>query len=109
MVKVLRTNILIGNDIFAPKNFVLNVGLGHVIMESCGIKITIRVRQSSQFLRKRLIAKKDRVISPCFEAMILLLPVPLPDGRNFMFYPTAQVNLTLFIYIIHHNIIKVFV
>ena len=41
--------------------------------------------------------------------MVLLLPVPLSDNRDFLFHPTAQPNLTLFIYIIHHDTRKVLV
>ena len=56
LVEGLRANILIGNDIFAPESFVLNVGLGHALVGSCGVKIAIRARQRGQFLKKRLLA-----------------------------------------------------
>lgn len=41
--------------------------------------------------------------------MIPLLPVSLLDNRNFLFDPTAQANLTFFMYIMHHNTKKVLV
>lgn len=41
--------------------------------------------------------------------MIPLLPVPLPDDKDFLFDPTAQPNLTLFAHIIHHDTKKVLV
>ena len=44
MVKSLRANILIGNNILTPKGFVLNIGLSHAMVGSCGNKITIRAR-----------------------------------------------------------------
>ena len=45
LVEGFRANMLIGNDILAPENFVLNIGLGHVVVGSCGVKITINARQ----------------------------------------------------------------
>ena len=89
LVKGLRANILIGNDILAPEGFVINIELGHVVVRSCGVKITIRIRQKGQFLRKRLLAEKDRVVPPRSEAMIPFLPILLPDNRDFLFYLTV--------------------
>lgn len=45
LVKGLRANMLIGNNILAPKNFVLNIELGHTVVRSCGVKITINAKQ----------------------------------------------------------------
>lgn len=109
LVQSLRANILTGNNILAPKDFVINIGLGHAVVRSCGIKITISVRQKDQFLRKRLLAKKDEVVPLRFEVMIHLLPIPLQDNRDFWFYPTAQANLMLFAYIIYHDTTKVLI
>lgn len=44
LVDGLRANILIGNNILAPESFVLNVGLGHALVESYGVKITIKAK-----------------------------------------------------------------
>ena len=87
----------------------LNIGLDHALVESCGVKIAIRARQRGQFLKKRLLAEKNGVIPPRSETMVPFLPVPLPDNRDFLFHPTAQPNLTLFAHIMHHEIRKVFV
>lgn len=83
MVKGLRANILIGNDIFALENFVLNVGLSYVLVGCCGIKITIRGRQRGQFLRKRLFVEKDKFILLYSDRMIPFLLVTLSDNRDF--------------------------
>ena len=87
----------------------LNVGLGHALIGSCGVKITIRARQRGQFLRNRLLAEKNEVIPLRSERIVPLLPVPLLDNRDFLFHPTAQPNLTLFMHIIHHDTKKVLV
>ena len=109
LVEGLRANILIGNNILAPESFVLNIGLGHALIGSCGVKITIKAKQRGQFLKKRLLAEKDGVVPPRSETMVPLLPVPLPDDRDFLFHPTTQPNLTLFAHIMHHDTRKILV
>lgn len=41
LVKGFRANILIGNNILAHEDFILDVKLGHAFVRSCGVKITI--------------------------------------------------------------------
>ena len=109
LVEGLRANILIGNDMLAPESFVLNISLGHALVGSCGVKIIIRARQRGQFLKRKLLAEKDELILPRSETMIPLLPVPLPDDRDFLFHPTVQPSLTLFAHIMHHDTKKILV
>lgn len=109
LVEDLRANILVGNDILGPENFLLNVRLGHALVGSCGVKIAIRARQRDRFLWKRLLAEKEEFVSSRSEAMIPLLPVHLSDNRDFLFYLTTQANLMLFAYIIHYDTKKVLV
>lgn len=87
----------------------LNVGLGHALVGSCGVKISIRAKQTGQFLRKRLLAEKDKVISPYSETIVPFFPVPLPNNKDFLFHPTTQPNLILFAHIMHHNTKKILV
>lgn len=109
LIDGLKANILIGNNILALESFVLNVGLGHALVESCGIKITIKTKQRGWFLRKRLFAEKNEVVLPRFEAIILLMLVPLSNDRDFLFNPTAQASLMLFAHIMHHDTKRVLV
>lgn len=109
LVEGLRANMLIGNNILAPENFVLNIRLGHAVVGSCGVKIIINARQRGQFLRRKLLAENDGVVSPRSEAMIPILPVPLPDNRDFLFHPATQTNLTLYTHIVDHETSKVLV
>lgn len=89
LIDGLKANILIGNNILTSESFVLNVGLGHALVGSCRVTITVRVKQRGQFLRKRLLAERDKVVALCSETIIPLLPMPLPDDRDFLFHPTA--------------------
>lgn len=87
----------------------LNVSLGHALIGSCKVKITIKARQRGLFLKKRLLAKKNEVIPLHSETMVSLLPVPLSDNKNFLFHPTAQPSLMLFAHIIYHDTKKILV
>lgn len=89
LVEDFRANILIGNDIFASESFMVDVGLGHTLVGSCGVKITIKARQIDQFLQGRLLAEKDEVIPPRSETMIPLLLLSLPNDGDFSFHPTV--------------------
>lgn len=109
LVKGLRANILIGNNILTSESFIPNVGLGHTVVGSYGVKIAIKAKQKSQFIRRKLLAESNEIVPPRFEAMIPLLPVFFLDNRDFLFYPTTQINLTLFAHIINHEITKVLV
>lgn len=68
----------------------LHVGLGHALVESCGVKIAIKAKQRGQFLRIRFFAKRDEVVPLRFEAIIPLVLVLLSDNRDFLFHPTAK-------------------
>lgn len=78
-------------------------------MRSYRVKITIRARQKGEFLRKKIFVENNRVVLLDSKVMILLLLVLFPDDRNFLFHPTTQTNLILFMHIIHHKITKVIV
>lgn len=47
LVESLKVNILIGNNIIAPKDFIFNINLGHAVIRNYSVKITIKARQKS--------------------------------------------------------------
>lgn len=63
----------------------LNVGLDYALVGSCGVKIAVKAKQKGQFLRKKSLAEKDKVVLPYLEAIIPLMPVRLPDNRDLLF------------------------
>lgn len=109
LVEGFRANILIENNILAPKSFLFNVKLDHVVVKSYEVKINIRTRQKDHCPRRKLFVESDGIVSQCFEEMVFLLLVPLLDSRDFLFCPAAQANLTLFAHIIEYEITKVLV
>ena len=109
LVKGLKTNLLIGNNIMSPEGFLIDVKAKSALIGSCGVTIPIDVRQRGQFLTRKLLASRETVLPPHSEAMVSLVPLPLPDDRDFLFHPATQPNLTLFTHIVEHQTSKVLV
>ena len=109
LVEGLRANLLIGNDIMLPENFVIDIEKKTTLIESCRVTVPISARQRGQFLTKKLLTSKSTVVPPRSEAMIPLVPVSVPDNRDFLFHPAAQPNLTLFTHIIDHQTSRILV
>lgn len=109
LVKGLRVNLLIGNDILSPEGFIIDIGRKSALIRSCAVTISINTKQRGQFLSRKLLASQESVVPPPSEAMIPLVKVPLPDDRDFLFHPTAQANLTLYTHILDHETSKILV
>ena len=109
LVEGLRANLLIGNDIILPENFVIDIEKKTTLIGSCGVIVPISARQREQFLIRKLLTSESTVVPPRSEAMIPLVPVSVPDDRDFLFHPAAQPNLTLFTHIIDHQSSRILV
>lgn len=109
LVKGLRANLLISNNILSLEGVVIDIGKRSILIGSCGVTIAINVKQQGQFLIKRVLADQKTVVPPHSQAMVVLHRVPLPDNRDFLFYPIIQPNLTLYTHIIDYETSKVFV
>lgn len=55
LVKDLKANLLIGNNIIFPEGFVIDIRGKNALIKSCGVTITIDTRQKEQFLTKKLL------------------------------------------------------
>ncbi len=109
LVEDLRANLLIGNDIMSPEGFVIDVKGKKALISSCEVTVPIDARQRGQFLARKLLTNQETIIPPNSEAMISLLPLPLPDDRDFLFHPATQPSLTLFTHIVDHRTSKILV
>ena len=109
LVEGLRANLLIGNDIISPENFVINIEKKSTLIGSYGVTIPISARQRGQFLTRKILTREVSVVPPRSEAMIPLVLISVPDDRDFLFHPIAQPNLTLFTHIINHYTSKILV
>lgn len=89
LVKDLRANLLISNDIISSKIFVIDVKGRSAFIGSCGVTVAIDAKQRGQFLTRKLLVSQETVVSPHSEAMILLVSLLLFDNCDFLFYLTT--------------------
>lgn len=98
-----------GNNILSLEDFVLNVKIGHTVIKSCGVKISIKARQRDQFLKRRLFAKNNGVVPSHSKTMIPLLLILSSNNRDHLFHSATKINLTLYTHIIDHKTLIVLV
>lgn len=55
LVKALRANLLIGNNIMSLEDFVIDIKENSVFIESCRVTVPINARQRRHFLMKKLL------------------------------------------------------
>lgn len=92
LVEGLRANLLIGNDIMLPKNFVINIEKKIMLIGSCGVTVPISARQRGQFFTKKLLASELTVVSPQSKPLIPFVPVSVLDNCDF--FSTQLLNQT---------------
>lgn len=109
LVEGLRVNLLICNNILSPKNIVINIAKKTALIRSCKVTIEVNAKQQGQFFAKKLLSSQESVIPLCSEALVPLVRVLLPDNWDFLFYPTAQANLTLYTHIVDYKILRILV
>lgn len=56
LVEGLKANLLIGNNIMSLEGFIIDVKRHSVFIRSCGVTVSIDVRQKGQFLTKKPLA-----------------------------------------------------
>lgn len=64
LVEDLKANLLIGNDIMSPENFVIDIEKRTTLIKSCGVTIPISARQRGQFPTKKLLTSEVSVVPP---------------------------------------------
>lgn len=68
-------NILVRNNILLPESFIINIKNKCALIGSCEVTILVNVKQHSNFLTKKLLANKDKIIPPYSDSMVSLVLV----------------------------------
>lgn len=79
LVKCLRANLLIANNIMSPKSFIIDVKRRSIFVRSCGITVSIDIKQKELFLTRTLLASQETVVLPRSKVIVLLVFLSLPD------------------------------
>lgn len=70
LVKGLKANMLIGNNVFSTKDFLINLTDAFAHIQSCGVDIIINDRHRSEFLKQKMLVHATIFIFPKSEALI---------------------------------------
>ena len=87
LVDNLKANMLIGNDITGPEQFIIDMKAKQATIGSIGASIPIEVRSAKTSLQRLVHLKKTAIIPPHTEMAIPVHNVNLPASRDFLFEP----------------------
>lgn len=87
VVKGLKVNMLIGNDVFCTKGFLINLTNTFTHILKYGVNINITAKSHSQFFRRNILANTTIIVLPKSKALILFKQISLLDLHDFLFYP----------------------
>lgn len=102
LVKDLKANMLIGNDIITPEGIVMDTRKQEANIRSCGVTVPLEVRSRASHAQQRPIhAKKAVVLPPRAQLAVAVhdLSGGLPADRDFLFEPD-DTELTLYAHLV---------
>ena len=107
LVDSLKANMLVENDIIAPKSIMIHLANSTAFITSCNVRIAITAGQQGQPLRIKLMADITILLPMNSESLVPVAHSNLPADRDFFFQPVQQPHLTLFAHLISHDTKKV--
>ena len=109
LIDDLRAKMLLSNDILGPEGFIIDVANSKAYISSYNVAVPMSARQRGQFITRNIHAKEMSLVPPHSEILIPTKSVPLPRDRDFLFEPSAQVNLILFAHLVDYEMTGVLV
>lgn len=64
LINGLRTNMLVDNNVLYTTSFAINFSISSTLIYSYGIRIDIKVRQYSEFLKQKFLASGSILVLP---------------------------------------------
>lgn len=109
IVKDLKARMLIRNNVFVPEGFAIDLKDQKTKIHSCKAQIGLVIRSRGFFIKKRVQATKEMRTRPFSEAWIPV-NMSLPDNRDFIFYPTSDVEaVTLYYHVVDASTTKLMI
>ncbi len=110
LVKELKTNMLIKNDILESKEIIIDVQIKKAIIRNCeNIIIEVKIHQRKSFIRKNVVNQFAILISLDFYVKILYKIKDLLTNRDFLFESSSEVLIFIFVHIIDARIIEIMI
>lgn len=85
LIDSLKANLLVGNDIIAPKGIMIDLANSTTFITSCNVWIAITARQRGQPLRKKLMEDTTVSLPSNSESLVPIIHGALPCDRDFFF------------------------
>ncbi len=83
LLNALKANILVGNDIIAPEDIMIDLANSTAFIISCKVRIAIKAGQRGQPLRKKVMADTTTSLIPNSESLVPVAHDTLPGDRDF--------------------------
>ena len=96
--------MLIGTNIIGPEGIIINLREKKAYVSSYAIILEIDTKQQGSFIRRKLSAQHNLIVTPHSQALISFPSPGLPSDRDFFFEQSpSQGRIILFSHLIHHN------
>lgn len=109
LVKGLKVNMLIGNNILCTEGFTINLASIFTHILSCRVTIVISTKSHLQFLKHNVLVSAITFVSPKSEVLVNFRQISLPDSRDFLFQPFLQEHLSLYSHLLDHTSSKILI
>ncbi len=110
LMKELKVNMLIENDILRSKEFIINVQKKKTIIRSCeDMIIEMKIHQRKSFVRRNVINQFFSVISSKSYVKILYNVKDLSSNRDFLFELFSEMSIFIYAHVINARTIEVIV
>ncbi len=102
LIKNLKTNMLIDNDIFESKEIIINVQKKKTIIRNCqNLIIDVKIHQRESFIRRNVVNQFAIVISSKSYVKILYKMKNLFSNRDFLFESFSEVSMFIYVHVIN--------
>lgn len=95
LVKDLKANFLIGNDILGPEKVSINLSKGEAHIGSCDVTIALSIKGRATPIHKPIHLKKSTIVPAHTVIPVPIHHLSIPSDRDFMFEP-GEVNFSLY-------------
>jgi hypothetical protein len=110
LVKELKTNMLIKNDILKSKKFIIDVQEKKTTIRSCqNLIIDVKIHQRESFVRRNVVNQFAIVISSESFVKILYKIKDLFSNRDFLFESFSEVSIFIYAHVIDTRTIEIIV
>ena len=104
----LKAKLLIENDFFESKSFIIDINSKKASIISCEIIIDLSIKQRDSFVKRNIHAMKTTLIRSKIEINVSA-KFSVSDNKNFLFKSIKETNFTLFHHVVNSYINEIMI